>query len=95
MEMSKLNLSILFLIQLAVVAYGQGLSPYFYQKSCPNLEKIVRQTMRDFINRAPSLAGPLLRMHFHDCFVRVSFNLIYLCFSSIRLCSQLIKTSNF
>ncbi|VAI72489.1 unnamed protein product [Triticum turgidum subsp. durum] len=35
-------------------------------------EKIVRQEMAKFIAATPSLAGPLLRLHFHDCFVRVS-----------------------
>uniref|UniRef100_A0A0D9W9W1 Peroxidase n=1 Tax=Leersia perrieri TaxID=77586 RepID=A0A0D9W9W1_9ORYZ len=32
-------------------------------------EFIVRDEMAKIISRVPSLAGPLLRMHFHDCFV--------------------------
>lgn len=49
-----------------------GLRVGFYQYTCPNAEAIVRDEMAKIISRVPSLAGPLLRMHFHDCFVNVS-----------------------
>ncbi|GJM99944.1 hypothetical protein PR202_ga17087 [Eleusine coracana subsp. coracana] len=42
----------------------------FYSNTCPNVEAIVREEMEKIIGAAPSLAGPLLRLHFHDCFVR-------------------------
>ncbi|RCV21382.1 hypothetical protein SETIT_4G135100v2 [Setaria italica] len=42
----------------------------YYSKTCPNAEAIVRDEMEKIISAAPSLAGPLLRLHFHDCFVR-------------------------
>ncbi|TVU11517.1 hypothetical protein EJB05_45108 [Eragrostis curvula] len=42
----------------------------YYSKTCPNVEAIVRKEMEKIIAAAPSLAGPLLRLHFHDCFVR-------------------------
>jgi peroxidase len=44
----------------------------YYSKTCPNVEAIVRAEMEKIISAAPSLAGPLLRLHFHDCFVRVN-----------------------
>ena len=44
----------------------------FYGESCPRVEDVVRKEMVRALSLAPSLAGPLLRMHFHDCFVRVS-----------------------
>jgi hypothetical protein len=44
----------------------------YKNKTCPNVEAIVREEMEKIISAAPSLAGPLLRLHFHDCFVRVS-----------------------
>ena len=69
--LSVLFLQLVFVVLISDHAYGQSLSPTFYQKTCPNLEKIVRQTTAQFISRVPSLAAPLLRMHFHDCFVRV------------------------
>ncbi|KAJ4975743.1 hypothetical protein NE237_000849 [Protea cynaroides] len=42
----------------------------FYAKTCPNAEKIVLDYVKKHIPNAPSLAAPLLRMQFHDCFVR-------------------------
>lgn len=42
----------------------------FYAKSCPKAEKIIADYVREHIPNAPTLASPLLRMHFHDCFVR-------------------------
>ncbi|XP_002518541.2 peroxidase 27 [Ricinus communis] len=42
----------------------------FYSKTCPRAEAIVKEVINQVMSVAPSLAGPLLRMHFHDCFVR-------------------------
>ncbi|KAI3745086.1 hypothetical protein L1987_58188 [Smallanthus sonchifolius] len=52
-------------------ANGKGLKLRFYKKTCPRVEAIVKRTTANYISRAPSLAAPLLRMHFHDCFVRI------------------------
>lgn len=45
----------------------------FYAKSCPKAEKIVLDFVHQHIHNAPSLAATFIRMHFHDCFVRVLF----------------------
>ncbi|XP_047338014.1 peroxidase 27-like [Impatiens glandulifera] len=52
------------------VANSDDLKLDFYKKTCPSVESIVKKTTADFVLRAPTLAAPLLRMHFHDCFVR-------------------------
>ncbi|KAL1291198.1 hypothetical protein HN51_059754 [Arachis hypogaea] len=49
---------------------ADGLNMNYYLFSCPFVESVVK----DIVNRAleddPSLAAPLLRMHFHDCFIQ-------------------------
>ncbi|CAI9265788.1 unnamed protein product [Lactuca saligna] len=52
------------------IANGYPLKLGFYQKTCPRAEAIVKRTTANYIYRAPSLAAALLRMQFHDCFVR-------------------------
>ena len=76
----------LVLAVLAFIGFAQAdLQMNFYAKSCPNAEKIVLDYVHKHIPNAPTLAAPLLRMHFHDCFVRVSslklhFLLLFLSF---------------
>ncbi|KAJ4843025.1 hypothetical protein Tsubulata_028790 [Turnera subulata] len=42
----------------------------FYQSSCPNAESIILGVVKSQFNTDPSITAALLRMHFHDCFVR-------------------------
>ncbi|KAJ8627850.1 hypothetical protein MRB53_021157 [Persea americana] len=62
---------IIFLGVLGFLVSVQGqLQLGFYDKTCPKAEEIVLDYVKKHIPNAPSLAAPLLRMHFHDCFVR-------------------------
>ncbi|WVZ99101.1 hypothetical protein U9M48_044450 [Paspalum notatum var. saurae] len=54
----------------AAAAAAAQLDVKFYSQSCPSVEAVVRKEMVRALSAVPSLAGPLLRMHFHDCFVR-------------------------
>ncbi|XP_062224683.1 peroxidase 44-like [Phragmites australis] len=59
----------LLLVQLAVMA-SQALEMGYYAATCPDAEAIVRQTMERQHYNDPTLAPAIIRMLFHDCFVR-------------------------
>ncbi|OEL30979.1 Peroxidase 47, partial [Dichanthelium oligosanthes] len=64
---------LLVLVQVAAVLAGPGvaeLSMDYYGMSCPFAEYIVRNVVSDALMKDPTLAGSLLRLHFHDCFVQ-------------------------
>lgn len=49
-----------------------GLALNFYDTSCPGVYNEVDKVVGTYISKTPTLDAPLLIMHFHDCFVRVS-----------------------
>lgn len=74
------SVALLATLALAVLACSVGsaaaqggLRVDYYSSTCPNVEAIVLEEMTRALRLAPSLAAPLLRLHFHDCFVRVRF----------------------
>nr|GMC92333.1 peroxidase 7 [Ipomoea batatas] len=50
---------------------NNALSFDYYMNSCPQLEQIVHNKIMQWIKRDRTLAPALIRLHFHDCAVRV------------------------
>ncbi|XP_052173461.1 peroxidase 57-like [Diospyros lotus] len=72
--MSSSLISLLVIIGLLVVVViptvaGQ-LRVGFYNASCPSAELIIQQVVQKRFASDPSITAALLRMHFHDCFVK-------------------------
>lgn len=59
-------------IILSVVSTGNSLSLNHYENSCPKVECIVAKAVKDATAKDKTVPAALLRMHFHDCFVRVT-----------------------
>lgn len=46
------------------------LSSTFYDGTCPNALSTIRTSIRQAVSRERRMAGSLIRLHFHDCFVQ-------------------------
>ncbi|WOH07555.1 hypothetical protein DCAR_0726987 [Daucus carota subsp. sativus] len=60
----------LSLIFFFCMSCNAQLSSSFYDTSCPNLESTVKTEVRTSISAERRMAGSLIRLHFHDCFVQ-------------------------
>ncbi|PWA66812.1 heme peroxidase [Artemisia annua] len=52
------------------ITNGGYLYPQFYDQSCPQATNIVRSIVAKNVAKDPRMAASLLRLHFHDCFVK-------------------------
>lgn len=80
--------TILFLLSLAPQSEAK-LNSYYYSQTCPQAEKIILETVYNASIHDPKVPARILRMFFHDCFIRVgqqslhkfvqSHNNLYVC----------------
>lgn len=68
---SCLLLCLVLVVGLSEFVEGSGLKENFYENSCPYAEEIVREITWNYVAKNVTLPPKFLRMHFHDCFVRV------------------------
>ncbi|KAK7312878.1 hypothetical protein VNO77_37091 [Canavalia gladiata] len=60
---------IVSIVSLLACSSNAQLSPTFYARTCPNLQTIVRNGMRQAITKEARIGASILRLFFHDCFV--------------------------
>lgn len=56
---------------LSISSPGNALSLNYYEKTCPDAESIVTNAVKNAVMKDKTVPAALLRMHFHDCFIRV------------------------
>lgn len=68
----------------------------FYSNTCPSVESLVKQTVAAAFANNSGVAAGLIRLHFHDCFVRVCLHYnatCYVNFVSLYICIFCIISS--
>lgn len=54
-----------------IFAQGNALSSNYYDNTCPDAENIVTKVVTEAVKKDKTVPAAVLRMHFHDCFIRV------------------------
>lgn len=65
-------LVVVSIISVVVPQSNAALTSHYYGETCPQAEKIIFQTVYNASIYDPKVPARILRMFFHDCFIRVS-----------------------
>lgn len=71
-QITMKNIGVVVVLFALAVVHGDHLEVGFYEGSCPSAEALVHQVVAEDFLVDPGVAPGLIRLHFHDCFVRVS-----------------------
>ena len=83
-DVALLLLLLLVCITLLQCGSTEGLTVGFYNKICPGAEAAITNAVKSKFNTDKSVVPGILRLYFHDCFVRVS-NFISYTHTGMRL----------
>lgn len=64
---------VLLVLASSPLCFSYFLYPQFYDHSCPKAQEIVQSVVAKAVANEARMAASLLRLHFHDCFVKVFF----------------------
>ncbi|KQK04038.1 peroxidase 2 [Brachypodium distachyon] len=70
MKLTCLRLLMVSVLATLLTMSSADLQYDFYNSSCPNAETTIRNVVYSQIDANPSVAAALIRLLFHDCFVR-------------------------
>ncbi|MFS8034118.1 putative peroxidase [Helianthus anomalus] len=70
MARSSITMLMFLIISILAIANGSYLYPQFYDHSCPQAKDIVQSVVGKAVAKEARMAASLLRLHFHDCFVK-------------------------
>ncbi|XP_057541570.1 peroxidase 64-like [Amaranthus tricolor] len=62
--------AIFSLLIFSAICHSDALSSNYYDKTCPSLESIVSSTVKEAFKTDKTVPAAVLRLHFHDCFIR-------------------------
>ncbi|KAI3974959.1 hypothetical protein MKX01_005070 [Papaver californicum] len=69
-----------FLLLVVIPLSTAVLDSHYYDQTCPQAEHIISETIRNASLYDPKVPARLLRMFFHDCFVRVCIHMNFFVF---------------
>jgi len=67
----EIPLSAIFLLLASISCSQAAPDARYYDQTCPQAENIIAQTIRNASVYDPKVPARILRMFFHDCFIRV------------------------
>lgn len=75
MALAARNLALVLSFLLYTFSYA--LSPNYYDQTCPEAEAVITNVVKKGMMNDKTVPAALLRMHFHDCFIRVVYFSLY------------------